>query len=166
MTEKWHLETTVLYRLGFSRSAFKCLFPTQLINTFSSFFSNNNWNTDWKFFSQIFFHNCCKNAILHFLQLNFLDPAYHIMTRLYPPSLCEACYFHLKGLWAEVSNFRRAWPGWQTLSSSPPTCTPKLQLFTEQLLMRMTWKLAEKIFHNLRYKEGTTERWVGRVETV
>ena len=142
MTEEWHLETTVLYHLGFSRSAFKCLFPTQLINTFSSFFSNNNWNTDWKFFSQIFFHNCCKNAILHFMQLKALDPAYRIMTRLYPPSLCVACYFHLEGLWAEI-NFRREWPRWQTLSSSP-----KLQLFTGQLLMRMTWRLAENIFHD------------------
>ena len=32
--------------------------------------------------------------------------------------------------------------------SSPPTGTPKLQLFTEQLSMRMTGSLAEKTFRN------------------
>ena len=42
------------------------------------------------------------------------------------------------------------WPRWQirkTLSSPPPMGTPKLQLFTEQLLMRKTGRLAEKIYN-------------------
>ena len=41
------------------------------------------------------------------------------------------------------------WPRWQSrkiLSTPPPTGTPKLQLFTEELLVRKTGKLLEKIF--------------------
>ena len=34
----------------------------------------------------------------------------------------------------------------------------------EQLCMRKTRRLAEKIFYNERYKEGTTKRWVGGAE--
>ena len=33
-------------------------------------------------------------------------------------------------------------------STSPPMDTPKLQLFTEQLLIRKAKRLAEKIFYN------------------
>ena len=51
------------------------------------------------------------------------------------------------------------WPRWQsrkTFNLYPPTVIPKLQLITEQLSMRITWRLAEKIFYNQRHKEGTT----------
>ena len=34
----------------------------------------------------------------------------------------------------------------------------KLQLLTEQLYLRVTWRLAERIFHNKRYKEGATTK--------
>ena len=40
---------------------------------------------------------------------------------------------------------------------------PKLQLFTEKLLMRKTRRLEEKIYSQ-RYKEGTTMRQVGGTE--
>lgn len=112
-----------------------------------------------KFFTHIFSQLLCKNAILHFLQLNFLDLSYHIMTR-FIHLLCVACYFHLGRFMSRSSNLRRTWPGRQTLSSSPPTASPKWQLFAEQLSMRMTWRLAENIYHQ-KYKEGTTTRGVG-----
>lgn len=44
-----------------------------------------------------------------------------------------------------------SWPTWgstKTLNAPPPIGTLKLQLFTEQLLMRNTGKLAENIFYN------------------
>lgn len=36
---------------------------------------------------------------------------------------------------------------------SLPMGTPKLQVFTEQLSMKITWRLLGKIFHNWRYEE-------------
>ena len=60
---------------------------------------------------------------------------------------------------------RQKWNGRMTLTSHLPTATPEMQLFTEQLSMRMAWRLAEKIFHNKRYEEGPTMRCVGGAET-
>ena len=45
------------------------------------------------------------------------------------------------------------------LGSTPPMGTPKLQLFTEQLLMWNDRKLTQKIY-NYKYKERTTWRWL------
>ena len=60
------------------------------------------------------------------------------------------------------------WTRWQsrkTLSSPPPMDTPKLELFTEQLLMRKTGRLAENSCYSKDiYKERTTTRQVGGAE--
>ena len=48
------------------------------------------------------------------------------------------------------------WPKCQsmkTLGSTVSMGTLKLQLFAEQLSLRTTWRLAENIFQNQRYKE-------------
>lgn len=57
------------------------------------------------------------------------------------------------------------WGSRETLSSPPLMGTPKSQLITEQLLMRKTGRLSEKIFYNKSYNEGTTMRWEGGEET-
>ena len=51
------------------------------------------------------------------------------------------------------------WWNRKTLNLHSPTVTPKLQLFTEQLSMTMTWILPEI------YKEVTTMKWRGRAKT-
>jgi len=40
-------------------------------------------------------------------------------------------------------------------AKDPPMGMPKLPLLTEQLWMKMTWRLADNIFQNWRYKKET-----------
>ena len=74
----------------------------------------------------------------------------------------------LKGKWiSTVWSGERQPRRWnrKTLISSPPMGTPKLQLLAEQPSMRMTWRLAEKIFPQLDTENGITMRQVGGTET-
>ena len=52
----------------------------------------------------------------------------------------------------------------KTQSLPLPIDTPKLQLFTEQLLMRKARRLGEKAFYIKSYQEVTATRWPGGVE--
>ena len=53
----------------------------------------------------------------------------------------------IKKMWYRREEWPRRWSG-KILSSPHPMGTSKLQLFTEQLLMRKTDRLTEKIFYN------------------
>ena len=74
----------------------------------------------------------------------------------------------IKGKWILTVWSGERQPGWwnrETLNSSPPMGAPKLQLLAEQPSMRMTWRLAEKIFPQLDTQNGITMRQVGGMET-
>ena len=63
--------------------------------------------------------------------------------------------------WLFTFSVTEEWPRWwgrKTLSSPPLTGTQKLQLFIEQLLMRKTKRVSEKIFYHWRSKERTITR--------
>lgn len=56
--------------------------------------------------------------------------------------------------------------GWlrRTLSSPSPMNTLKIHLHVEEVLLKTTWRLVERLFYNRGCKERSTQNWLRKEE--